>query len=237
MFRKHLSLSEKEWYGLLVAALFLGFMFSFRKWGEGTPDISAGLMAMAVASLLSLLAVATHLFSQKISGLYMGYTVKWSVEIPSLIVSLVLCFITAGYLVLPLYGSIQMDPVQELRFGRRPGFRFYHLGWTAVVGSVTNLVFALVLRLIWNFIHLALVQDLAIINLMIAIAMSLPVPTADGLHLFFASRTDYVAFFSTVLIFSLLLSTQLSVLWLLMITGLFALCAWIGYWLIEKNIR
>jgi len=66
--------------------------------------------------------------------------------------------------------------------------------------------------------------------------MALPVPFADGLHLFFASRLDYVAYFGTLLFFCFLLLLNLGLVWLFLLTGLFALALWVGYWLVEKKL-
>ncbi len=235
--RQYFSISKNEQYGFLVTALFLGFMFSFRSWGDVEPDIVKGLVAMLLAGTMSLVAVAAHLFAQKTAGIIMGYNVTWSVEIKALLLSLLICFVSTGYLVAPLYGTITINPITELRFGRRPGFRFYHLGWIAATGSIANLVLALLARISYNFAQSDIISDFAMINMAIAVVMSLPLPAADGLHLFFASRTDYVAYVATVIFFSLLLAAQLSLPWLFVLTALFAICAWVGYWLIEKNIK
>lgn len=228
--------TASEYYGLVVVALFLGFMFSFRSGGTIHPDSWILITTVLSTFVMTFVAVILHLITQKWIGFLLGYTIQWKLELPGILFSLLIWFLSSGYLPLPLYGTVTADPIQELRFGRKPGFKFYHLGWIAASGSIANVIFALVLRFAWQIFHFDFLPHFALINILLALVMALPVPFADGLHLFFASRLDYVAYVGTLLFFCFLLLLNLGLVWLLLLTGVFALALWIGYWLIEKKL-
>ncbi len=228
--------THTEYYGLVAVALFLGFMFSFRSGGTTQPDANLLATTLLRTFVMAFAAIVVHLLAQKGIGYLLGYGVQWKLELPGILLSLLVWLMSSGYLPFPLYGTITLEPIQELRFGKKPGFKFYHLGWIAATGSIANVIFALLLRFAWQFFPLDILSYFAQINILLALVMALPLPFADGIHLFFASRLDYVAYAGALFFFSFLLLVNLSLLWLVLLTGAFAGVLWTGYWLVEKKL-
>ena len=85
-----LKVEEKEVYGLLVVALFLGFMFAFRSGGDANPDPLTWVLAILLPFVMVFVAAFLHLAGQKATGYSLGYAVKWSLEIRGLLCAVLL---------------------------------------------------------------------------------------------------------------------------------------------------
>ena len=228
--------TDKEIYGLLVVGVFIGFML-FIYWGNKTTTVLS-ITTLIITIFISLISLIIHLLSQKVIGKFMGYAVNWEIEPKGLVSNLIIWLLSnLKIFPIPIYGSITLEPIQELRFGKKPGFKFYHLGWTAVSGCIANLILALLLKYIWIYTESSIIEYFIFINMLIAFFMSLPLPFTDGIHLFFASRLDYVTYLATMVFFCILLLTPLGIEWLVVLTALFAVCAWVAYWMVEKKLK
>ena len=216
--------SRKELFWLLVTTIVAAFVLTFRKWGGETFNLEAGLSNLVLSAVLVFIFLLIHFSVQKLVALRLGYVSQYKSWLNGLLISLMICFFTYGYLPVFFTGSLLHDVVPKLRAGVfRGGVKHKEIGLIAFAGPFSNLVIIGFLAPIYlvliskdpqagitSFFHTAI-----IINLLMAVFSLLPIPTFEklrqfaggttGLYLFIASRWVYVLVFATVLAYSALI--------------------------------
>jgi hypothetical protein len=208
--------SRKEMFWLLVTTIVAAFVLTFRKWGGEKFNLEEGLSNLVIAAVLVFVFLLIHFSVQKLVALRLGYVSQYKSWLNGLLISLIICFFTYGYIPVFFTGSLLHDIVPKLRAGVfRGGVRHKELGLIAFAGPFSNLVIVGILAPLYlatksSFFHTAI-----IINLLMAVFSLLPIPTFEklrqfaggttGLYLFIASRWIYVLVFATVLAYSALI--------------------------------
>lgn len=210
---KEKIIDTKEIFSLIVGALVLGFIFSFREWGYGTINTDLGLSNLMRATILSLIVLMIYQLSHKLIARkfeldskfrvwsakrfwftksakikerkIFGITVK-TVKL-GVIIPLFFAFITNGILKFATVGTSELTPKK----GRNVGREYKHLSeyeeaLIHLVGPLTCLLVALIFKQFPGF------DKLVEISYMLAVFSMLPLPGLDGSKVFFGSFPLYI---------------------------------------------
>ncbi len=206
--------SPKELFRLLITALVAAFILAFRKWGEGDQfNLVEGTTNTIIAAVAVFIFLLIHFSAQKMVALKLGYTSEYKLWLNGILISLILCFFTYGYLPLFFTGSLLYTIVPKLRVGVfRGGVKHKDLGMIAFAGPLSNLIIVGLLAPAYLASKGSFIRELIIVNLMIAVFCLLPIPTFEklrqfaggttGLYILIASRWVFVLVLATVIFFS-----------------------------------
>jgi Zn-dependent protease len=159
-----------------------------------------GFTHLSLAILLAAIAFFGRVAVQKIVGLSMGFQGTFTLWWAGLIISLVVVFISYGFVPLVLPGGLVMTMMVRHRLGEfRYGFNYWEQALMGYAGSVGNVILALLFKFFLLFSPGNwFLQKGVLMNVIIALCLLLPLPKLDGIHLFFSSRLWY--FFLTGII-------------------------------------
>ena len=198
--KTYLSFSRQELLDLLLGALVLGFVFSFRDWGFGK---------FSIAVLIALLSILFHVVSQKIIALKVGFHAEYKIWWTGLGIAMILAFISNGstwWILVP--GGVSFSLMAGLRLGRsRYGLNYFPMGMVGLVGAISSIVLATIFKSIdlWFLGGSSVIfNSIFIFNLAYAVGSMLPIPPLDGHYLFYSSRLWYVFLFVTVVTYTVL---------------------------------
>ncbi|MBI4983389.1 hypothetical protein HZC32_01995 [Candidatus Woesearchaeota archaeon] len=205
--KKDYGFSLPEISGLVIAALAVAFIFSFRDWGEEQFDFLIGLQHLIIAIVLVAVSLSFRFSCQKVYGLAEGYKAEFKVWWTGIIISLILAFITLGKLPLVLVGTMAISFMVKLRLGEfRYGFSYWTNGVIALWGIIGNLILAILFAIGLYFFPQSYPFDKGMMfNIIMAWCSLLPLPQLDGMNIFFASRGLYYLSIFTVALGSILL--------------------------------
>lgn len=204
-----LRFSRQEVYGLIVALLITGFVFSFNDWGEETFSMAVGLFHLAAASLVAVLSFFFRISCQKIYALSQGYQAEFKVWWTGLIIMVVLIFVTVGKLPIVLIGGAVASFMVRQRLGEyRYGHSHFQESIISLWGILGNLIAAILFAVgLYFFPQNYFFNQGLILNLIMGFTSLLPFPQLDGLKIFFGSRVIYLIGIFTVILASILLLT------------------------------
>jgi hypothetical protein len=204
------SFSKQEIIGLVVAVLAVGFIFSFRNWGEETFNLISGLKNFVLVLIIAAISFFFRLSCQKIYGLSQGQKAEYKVWWNGLAASLVIIFISLGRVPLVLAGGMISSLMVKQRLGEfRYGYSNWVMGVTAFWGILGNLIMAIIFAIgLYFFPGSFFFNKGIILNLIMAFCALLPFPQQDGLNLFFGSRILFYIAIGTVVIAGILLLTK-----------------------------
>ena len=230
--KKYFRFEKQEIIQLLIVTLFTGFIFTFRDWGIESLDAGLGFTHLVLAILLALIALFFRVSVQKITGFAFGFNSTFMLWWAGLIISLVLVFISQGYVPILLPGGIAMAMMVRHRLGEfRYGFNYWEQGIIAYSGSLANILLAVIFKILLSFnpeswfLHKGLFM-----NIILALTIALPLPKLDGVTGFFSSRLTYffsygvlvgisILIFFTTIIWTMLGGLAIGILiWLLFYT-------------------
>jgi hypothetical protein len=209
--------SGKELFYLLITTLVAAFILVFRKWGEGDQfNMGEGLTNFFISAVVIFIFLLIHFSAQKLTALKLGYTSEYKFWLNGVLISLILCFFTYGYLPIFFTGSLLYQIVPKLRVGIfRGGVKHKDLGMIAFAGPLSNLIVVGLLAPIFIASESSFIREVIIVNLLIAVYSLLPIPTFEklrqfaggttGLYILIASRWVYVLVFATVIFFSVMI--------------------------------
>lgn len=201
---------KEELSGIGAAILITAFIFSFRDWGQETFNVVMGLRHLVTMVFVAALAFFFRISCQKIYGLSQGYKASFKIWWIGLVVSLVIGFASLGWITLVLAGGIVSSFMVRQRLGEfRYGFSYSQNAVLALWGIIGNLIMATLLAAGFYFYpENYFFQKGVLFNIVMAFCSLLPLPSLEGLTIFFGSRLTYgIAIISTVLT-SILLLTQ-----------------------------
>ena len=189
-FMKYGTPEPKEVRGLLITAVVFAFIISFRDWGVDNFSITLGFYNYFLSLILVLIALIVFELGHRIFALWMGYKSQYRTWIPGLLISLVFTFLSNGYFPLLLIGGLTIKTLEIHRLGKfQPELSMKQVGWIAMAGSVTLIVFAVLLKPFDSSLVMAKLMKICVL---IAIFNMLPIPPMNGLRTFFGSRVIYV---------------------------------------------
>ncbi|NQU98381.1 hypothetical protein HQ533_02855 [Candidatus Woesearchaeota archaeon] len=220
--RDEFRFSPREQRELFISSLIFGFILSFRKWGVVDFDVTSGFKNWIFSSILILLVMLASISMQKIFALNDGYRLHYSWWLQGILMGLLITFISVGYLPIIYPGTTFFEHVKRLRMGRyRHGINTKDLAVGSIAGVVTNVFLALM----FGFIYLATenywVMQFIKFNFLYAFFSMLPLPrfgglklhagATPGIHIFFFGRPLYVFIFSSLIIYSLLIISAITI--------------------------
>lgn len=241
---KEKIIDTKEIFSLIIGALVLGFIFSFREWGYGAINTDLGLSNLIRAFILSLIVLLVYQISHKLISRKFELDSKftlWSIKrfgftksakiketkvfginIKSIkmgvIIPLLFAFLTNGILRFAAVGTSEIT----LRKGRNVGREYKHIteyeeALIHLVGPLACLLLALIFKQFPGF------DKLVEVSYMLAVFSMLPLPGLDGSKVFFGSFPLYICsgvFILTTVILMQILSPILT----LIFSGITAVC-------------
>ncbi|NQU78173.1 hypothetical protein HQ545_00220 [Candidatus Woesearchaeota archaeon] len=191
--RKYWRLERFEKTGLVLTVLALSFIFSFRAWGVDSFDALLGFKNLILNIFFVASAFLVHEIAHRTIATWMGYRSQYKSWLVGLVIGIVVVFISNGRLFFLATGMLVITHLPAHRLGKF----FYelnmkHLGWIAMSGPIANMLFAVLLKIIYASTGIVLFHQAMMINIWIALFDMLPVPPFNGSKTFFGSRYIYV---------------------------------------------
>lgn len=228
--------TPRELRDLFIAMAVITFAFAYDD-GRETFLFSAWLFNYLKIFFIVSLAFFFHESAHKIMGLSVGIRTEYKLWTLGTYITLLCTFLFQGKIVILLTGGVTFYHMAIQRLGHfRYGLNLLSCGIIGAMGPLANLVMATfwetlaIYGIMPDFFH-----QMTFINLYYAVFSMLPLPNLDGLSLFFASRMNYVFFFSILLAYIGLFAIGVySLIWAILLAGVM----WFLYWYhIEQNIR
>jgi hypothetical protein len=148
--------------------------------------------------------------------LKLGYVTEYKMWVNGLLISMILCFFSYGYLPIFFTGTLLYDVVPKLRVGVfRGGIKHKDLGLISFAGPFANLVLVGLMAPIYIITESPFFYTAIIVNLLMGVFALLPIPTFEkirqfaggttGLYIWIASRWAFVLAFVTFMVFAVLI--------------------------------
>lgn len=234
--KENFEFSKKEYMDIIIATLILSFIFSLSSWG-GSLNYATQLVFIIIAVFCSLIL---HIAAQKILGLIQGYESEFKISIISLLIALMIAFLTEGIftvqikgfiLVLVIPGALVYKAMEKHRIGKWPrGPNFSEMGFISSSGVILNLALAVIFYGLFQLTNLWGFWLVTIINALFAFGTILPIPNNDGLQILYGSRVSYVITAILIVVTSIFILSKFSFLLVLVLTIITALVIWFGYY-------
>jgi hypothetical protein len=207
------NFDKQEVFGLLVVTLILGFVFSFRNWGEDQFNLIFGLKNLFLAIIVAGISLWFKISCQKVYGLSSGQSGTFKVWWNGLVIMLVIAFITRGWVPLALVGGMISSFMVKQRLGEfRYGFSTWVMGISAAWSIWGSLIMAILFAIGLYFFPQSFFFDVGLkMNLIIALCSWLPLPQQDGLSLFFGSKGLWMLAILAILAAFVLLLTKTTI--------------------------
>lgn len=199
--KRYFKFSPEETRAFIISAIFLGFIFSFRKWGLGSSvDVGEGLKNFLLMTLIGAITIFVHIGIQRLHALRLGYKPEFRLWSYGIFGSLIVCLLSNGHIAIPLYGGTEIHMMLKHRLGHfRYGVNMVNIGLVAFMGPLGLLFFAYFMKLINIALVSQLIKQLILVNLLVAVWNMLPIPPViDGARIFFWSRMSYVFMLFTI---------------------------------------
>ncbi|HII72188.1 TPA: hypothetical protein HA265_05530, partial [Candidatus Woesearchaeota archaeon] len=116
-YRRAWQLKGSEIRGLLFTLVIVSFIFSFREWGTTSFDWNMGLGNFGRALLLVAIALFVHEVGHRTIVTWLGYRSEYKAWLLGLIASLVIAFVSNGYLLFLAPGSLLIHYSMVHRLG------------------------------------------------------------------------------------------------------------------------
>jgi len=199
--KQHFTFTQEELRALAIGVILTAFMFSFNDWGDTTFSLGEGLRNLLNAVLIALLTFIVHQSAQRIVALSVGFKIEYRIWMYGLIIGLALTIVSRGKLWFFAPGGIIAYHLVGHRIGSfRYGLNYWPLGMIGLVGPLSNLVLAMLFKLLLLLSPTnTLLQSAMVFNIWFALFTILPIPPLDGSHLFFSSRLMYVFMLGAVI--------------------------------------
>jgi hypothetical protein len=205
--KRFLRFSKQELSTIVIATLIMGFIFSFRDWGDTTFNLSMGLTHLILTVLIVFVSIIFKLTCQKLYALSTGYKAEFKVWWAGLIIALVFAFITKGIVPLVLTGTIVTSFMVKQRLGE---FRYAHNYEENAMAAQWGVYGALIMAMIFAIGLLYFPESYffnmgVFFNLVMAASALIPIPQLDGLTIIWGSKLYYIIGITLSLLSPLLL--------------------------------
>jgi len=205
-YQKFIRFERKEVTEILIAGLVMGFIVSFARWGEGnTADLAVGFANLLLGVVMSLFILVVFSFASKVAAVKKGYLARFKISYGMVIASLVVAFLSYGAVWFFPVGGISMETERRLRIGMfRYQFNLKEQSIISFFGPLAVLHAALLIKTIailtnFAFIPKLLLLDYLKMSVLFSILIMLPLPSLNGLHIFFDRPGKYFMFFGNIL--------------------------------------
>ena len=211
--QKELRFSRQEALGVLAVMATIAFIFTFRDWGFDQFDLLVGLRNFFMVALITLISLVFRITCQKIYSLTEGYKAEFNTFWVGLAISLIVAFISVGFVPIFLVGAMTHAFMVRYRLGEfRYGWSMWNNGMIAMWAVLGNLILALFAGLGWFFFPESYFFSKALqLNLLLAFYALIPIPQLDGINLFFGSRGLYYFAIALVLLAAVLLLSKTAI--------------------------
>lgn len=233
---------KKEIRSLIIGALVLGFVFSFREWGYGEVNVSIGITNLIRTAILSLIVLLIYQSSHKLIAKKYGanstfrlwglnrywFTTKSKIENMNFFgkkfkrinmgvtLPILLALLSNGVIKFGAVGSSEVTEVSRKLAGKKYKYLTeYELGKIHLVGPLTVLLFSLILHQFTGF------ENIVQISYTIALFSMIPFSGLDGAKVFFGSLPLYI-FGAGFMLATVLLMQIVSPIWTLILAGITA---------------
>jgi len=161
------------------------------------------------------IALLVNISVQKYFAITKGYTAQFSCWVNGSLITMLLSFISMGWIFLLIPGTFTFKQEDRLRLGRfRYGMSYKNLGHIATFGVCGNLFLVLLLKPFYFWLGFEFIKTIIFINLVMALCMLIPIPRIEGVrtyeggtpgfNLLYATRWLFVFVFTSFLAFALL---------------------------------
>jgi len=218
--KKHYKFSGNEIKAMAMSILAIAFMLSFKSWGTEVFNIREGLINLISAVLIVTLGFIIHLSLQRFYAFKLGYTAEYNNFMYGIMGGLLLTFASNGNLFYLAPGHVTLKHMPRLRLGEfRYGMNMWEYAKIATAGPIGNLLLAAFFKA-FTFLGNPLIERAVTINILLALFSMVPLPSTDGLDIFFGSRIFYFFVLAVVIGMSIALFL-LNGIWLALGAGLF----------------
>jgi hypothetical protein len=236
--KEYFKFEKREVTGIVISVLIIAFILSFKDWGTEKFDVVSGVNNLAATILIVSLAYIVHVSVQKIYALKMGYLAEFQYSLYGLIIGLVLCFASNGFLFFLGSGEVQLRHVPRWRVGKfRYGLNYWDYAKISFAGPMANVFLAIFFKML-SWTGSPLIEKAILANILIAIFSLVPVPGNDGLNLFFGSKPFYAFSVGTIVGISMLL-LYVKIIWLSILMGFIMglITSFIFFVIVEKGLE
>ncbi len=211
--RDFFRFERQELNFLIPAILIVAFSFSYNDWGEAELDLAEGLKNFLLLIIIAALSFFARISCQKIYALKEGYKAEFKGWWLGIIIAFLITILSNGSIPLILIGGITASLMVRQRLGEfRYGFSYLDNAKISLSGIVANILLSLFFGLgLYFFPDNYFFLNGMFLNLMMAACSSFPLPQLEGLNIYFGSRTLYLATIIGVVLFGILLWTQIQI--------------------------
>jgi Zn-dependent protease len=231
--KRYFAFSKDEIKAIVISIIAYAFIISFRQWGDQSFELFAGMGNFFLALIIMTVTLLLHVSVQRISGLNVGFRVEYKLWIYGVIISLIACLFSNGiiwFLFLP--GGIFLHLLSTHRLGYfRYGLNMMAHAMVAVVGPLSNLIFAVILKVIQSFLPPSpILQKMILVNVFFAVFTMLPIPPLDGSRVFFQSRMGYAFLLGLIIGIAIFINLNISIFLIIIGSILMAVLLWFLYY-------
>ena len=217
---------------MLWVTFAVAFVLTFNKWGTVRFDFERGLANLFLAFIFVGIFWIGQLYLKKVIATKLGYNANYEWSLPGLIITVLIAFLSFGYVPVLLLGTTKIAQNDRRRLGKhrfalnqKDIFRIHGYSYL-----INYLIILIILAPIYLATQSLFVDMLIKINLALIFFPLLPVPKNDGLYMFFASRSLYFLVLAFVVIMSLL------ILWAQIFSFIIALVLALIFWQIIMRL-
>jgi len=230
--KRYYSFSPSELRGLIISAIAIAFIISFKDWGNENVNLVIGLFNFLQAMLIVSLSIWFHVSVQRVWALGTGYKLEWKMWNIGIFLGLIFVFLSNGNFWLILPGGFIVHHMGGHRLGWfRYGINFYSLGLIAVMGCIGSIILAILFKVIGGFVFSPFIQKAIIFNIAYALFSMLPIPPLDGSRIFFGGRMLYAFSVAQIVSVSILLVLKINILLAILLSIIIAFVLWILYYI------
>ena len=229
--KKYYTFTKYEVRGYVIAILAIAFIISFREWGEGQFDLTAGLFNLFNSVLIVALSILVHDAGQRIWGLAIVYKIEFKMWSFGVVLGLILAFVTNGKFWLIIPGTFMLHHLAGHRLGFfRYGINIIGQSMVALAGPLFTLMLIILLKILYAINPNPLLQKAIMFNIIYNITNMLPIPVLDGGKIFFGSRMIYAFVMPAMIVATILMIVDIPVFFAVVLSLLVGVILWIWYY-------
>ena len=230
--KKYYTFTKYEVRGYAIAILAIAFIISFREWGAGQFDLTAGVFNLFNSILIVALSILVHDAGQRIWGLAIGYKIEFKMWSFGVVLGLILAFVTNGKFWLIIPGTFMLHHLAGHRLGFfRYGINIIGQSMVALAGPLFTLMLIILLKVLYTINPNPLLQKAIMFNIIYNITNMLPIPLLDGGKIFFGSRMIYAFVMPAMIVATILMMVDIPVFFAVVLSLLVGVVLWIWYYI------
>ncbi|MBD3209099.1 hypothetical protein GF367_01615 [Candidatus Woesearchaeota archaeon] len=196
----------KELLAMLLTAAVIGFVMSFRDWGQDTIDVTQGVTTLIVASVTAFTLILLRTAAQKWIALKMGYLTTYTFHKYALPASFFLAFFLNGLLPYVSPGNLHIQASKRLRLGTfRYGLNYEDLALISLAAPAVCVLLMILVKPIYLATNNILIHEVVQTTAAVAVFGLLPINGQEGFNLIYFRRWLWVITFMFVGVYFLLI--------------------------------